>query len=74
MTLLYLFGAISTKGEANCLQQRFAIAWVSLKNLVGAIAWFPLRIGGDRLGFPKNWESDSYGALRYRFLTPSLIK
>ncbi|MBE9257509.1 hypothetical protein [Dolichospermum sp. LEGE 00246] len=53
MTLLYLFGAISTKGEANCLQQRFAIAWVSLKNLVGAIAWFPLRIGGDRLGFPQ---------------------
>ncbi|WP_160170581.1 hypothetical protein [Aphanizomenon flos-aquae] len=21
---------------------------------LGAIAWFPLRIGGDRLGFPKN--------------------
>ncbi|MBD2279389.1 hypothetical protein [Aphanizomenon flos-aquae] len=35
------------------MQQRFAIAWVSLKNLVGAIAWFPLRIGGDRLGFPQ---------------------
>ena len=32
---------MSTKGEANCLQQRFAIAW------------FSSRIGGDRLGFPQ---------------------
>ncbi|MBE9258853.1 MULTISPECIES: hypothetical protein [Dolichospermum] len=27
-----LAGAMSTKGEANCLQQRIAIAWVFLKN------------------------------------------
>ncbi|MDK2410231.1 hypothetical protein QHH11_18175 [Aphanizomenon sp. PH219] len=31
-----LAGAMSTKGEANCLQQRIAIA--SINNLAGAIA------------------------------------